>query len=72
MRLQHAMEKIWCETNSAAARRHDQRVDAVVLVITIARNVNSILVIEKTEGKAADDVIRHHRLDPATVPETVT
>jgi hypothetical protein len=50
MRLQHAMEKIWCETNSAAARRHDQRVDAVVLVITIARNVNSILVIEKTEG----------------------
>ena len=53
MRLQHAMEKIWCETNSAA-RRHDQRVDAVVRrVITIARDVNSIfLVIEKTEAKS--------------------
>jgi hypothetical protein len=50
MRLQHAMEKIWCETNSAAARRHDQRVDAVVLVITIARNVNSIFGDREDRG----------------------
>jgi hypothetical protein len=50
MRLQHAMEKIWCETNSAAARRHNQRVDAVLLVSTIARDVNSIFGDREDRG----------------------
>ncbi len=44
------MGKIWCEINSVAARRHDQRVDAVVLVITIARDVNSIFGDREDRG----------------------
>jgi hypothetical protein len=60
MRLQHAMEKIWCETNSAAARRHNQRVDAVVLVSTIARDVNSIF------GDRADRGLKRQMMSSVT------